>query len=221
MNIRIFIDLVMTALILTAMAFRIIGGITHEIIGVAVIVLFIWHNILNYRYYRGLVRKNIKKRRAGTAINLLLLLTATVLAVSGILHSKDLFGLASEESNSVAGSWKIHALAAYWTFVLISVHLGIYWNTIFGKFPFKHNIYAVYALRITAAIIALLGIRAFFVRNLASKLVLYYSFDFWHTSEPAISYIASYLTIMVMLSFISYYVLKVTKRNLFVAKLCR
>lgn len=218
MNIRIFIDLAMTALILTAMAFRIIGGITHEIIGVAVIILFIWHNILNYRYYRGLARK---KRYAGTAINLLLLLTATVLAISGILHSKDLFGLASEENNSVAGSWKIHALAAYWTFVLISVHLGIYWNTIFGKFPFKHNVYAVYALRITAAIIALLGIRAFFVRNLASKLVLYYSFDFWHTSEPAISYIASYLTIMVMLSFISYYVLKVTKRNLFVAKSCR
>ena len=202
----------MTVLILTAMAYRIIGGITHEITGLAAIVFFICHNILNYRWYRNLTEKKYTFRRyAITAVNLLLILTALVLAVSGILHSKELFGLATEENDSFAGSWQIHTLAAYWTFVLISVHLGMYWNTISGKFWPKRSIAVAYVLRAAAAVTALWGIKAFIARNLGSKLILYYSFDFWHTGEHAFSYMASYLTIMVMLAFTTYYILRIKK----------
>lgn len=212
MNIRIALDSAMTVLILTAMAYRIIGGIAHEITGVAAIALFICHNILNYRWYRNLAAKRYTGRRyAVTAVNVLLVLNALVLAVSGILHSKDLFGLASEENDSFAGRWQIHALAAYWTFVLISVHLGIYWNTIAGKFWPRRSAIMAYALRAAAAITALWGIKACLERNLGSKLILYYSFDFWHTEEHALSYMASYFTIMVMLSFTTYYILKIKK----------
>jgi hypothetical protein len=194
------------------MAYRIIGGITHEIIGITIFALFITHNLLNIRWYRTIGKGGYTKRRYGIiTVNLLLAVTALVLVVSGILHSKELFGLATEEDkNSVFGAWQIHALAAYWVFVLVSVHLGIYWSTIVSKFwPAAKPLTII--LRISAAIAALWGIRAVLERKLGSKLILYYSFDFWHTGESVYSYMASYLTIMILFAFVTYYCLRIKK----------
>jgi hypothetical protein len=213
MNVRIAVDLAMAALILTAMAYRIIGGITHEIIGITTFALFTTHNLLNLRWYKTIGKGGYTKRRYGIiTVNLLLAMTALVLVVSGILHSKELFGLATEEDkNSVFGAWQIHALAAYWVFVLVSVHLGIYWSTIVNKFWPAANRTLCNIFRIGVAIAALWGIRAVLERKLGSKLILYYSFDFWHTSEPIYSYMASYLTIMILFASVTYYCLRIRK----------
>jgi hypothetical protein len=222
MNKQMGVDLAMIVLILVAIAYRIIGGITHEIVGMLVLALFIVHNILNFRWYKTIGKGRYTKRRYGiSAVNILLAVTAIVLLISGICHSKELFGLANKDENSVFGAWQIHVLAAYWMFVLVSVHLGIYWSTVISKFWPSGSRTAGYVLRLTASIAALFGIYACMSRNLGSKLILYYSFDFWHTGEPLFFYIASYLTIMILFCFITYYLLKAKKIIRDVAKHCR
>ncbi len=216
MNRKIALDLIMTALVLVLLAYRIIGGVTHELIGLTMLVLFVLHNWLNVGWYKTLGKGRYNGRRIFiTSVNVLLFVSALVLICSGILHSKELFGFTYEEENSLAGGWEIHSLAAYWMFLLMSIHLGFYWKRVINRlFPYNGRRLTI-TLRLTAALVALWGIKAFFSRNLASKLILHYSFDFWHTSEPAWSYMASYLTIMVLFAFATYYLLKL---NLFHAR---
>jgi hypothetical protein len=47
---RIIVDLVMTSLFLCALAYRIIGDIAHEWIGVSFFAVHIAHNIINLRW---------------------------------------------------------------------------------------------------------------------------------------------------------------------------
>lgn len=208
-NKRLIIDILMTICILTAMSYRIIGGIYHEIAGIIMLVLFIIHNILNIDWYKRLKKGSFKWQRIIITITTFLLLVSfLILIITGILHSKELFGLASEEDNSLSAAWQIHALAAYWTFIFISIHLGIYWSTILNKILFIKNKISITALRITGILISIAGIKECMDRNIGSKLILYYSFDFWHTSEALYSYMASYVSIMTLIAFISYYIIR-------------
>lgn len=214
MNIKIIIDLLLICLFLTAMSFRVFGGIYHEITGVIIFAVFIMHSIINIKWYKNLKKGRYQwKRKAVLCINLLLLLCAFMLILTGILHSKELFHLASEEDNSLMGSWKIHTLAAYWSFMLISIHLGIYWSTMLNKIYRNKSKKGISVLRISGILVSVYGIMEFVNRKIASKLILYYSFDFWHTSEPLYSYMLSYLSIMVTVAFISYYVIRFKKKN--------
>ena len=47
---RMIIDIGMTAVLLCLMAYSLIGELTHEILGVAMFVLFTVHHILNRRW---------------------------------------------------------------------------------------------------------------------------------------------------------------------------
>lgn len=213
MNKRIFIDLLLLCLFLTAMSFRIIGGIYHEITGIVIFVLFIIHNVINIQWYKNLNTGEYKwKRRLILCINLMLIIFAILLILTGILHSKELFHLVSEDDNSIMGSWKIHSLAAYWTFLLISIHLGIYWSYILNKIYHNKSRIGIILLRVSGALFSVYGVVEFIDRKILSKLVLYYSFDFWHTSEPLHTYLISYLSIMTMVAFLSYYFIRFRKR---------
>lgn len=213
MNIRIFIDLLLICLFLTAMSFKIIGGIYHEITGMIIFTVFIIHNIINIKWYKNLKTGTYNwRRKAILCINLMLIICAFLLILTGILHSKELFHLASEEDNSIMGSWKIHSLAAYWTFMLISIHLGIYWSFILNKIYHNKNKKGIVLLRISGVCLSVYGIVEFIDKKILSKLILYYSFDFWHTSEPLYSYIISCFSIMTMVAFISYYTIRFKKK---------
>lgn len=52
--VKIGIDFIMTILLLLLMAFNLIGQELHEWIGTGMFLLFILHNILNYRWYKAI-----------------------------------------------------------------------------------------------------------------------------------------------------------------------
>lgn len=53
-KIKIIIDIIMTILMLLAMAYQLTGNFLHEIIGVTLFVLFFLHNMLNIKWYMEL-----------------------------------------------------------------------------------------------------------------------------------------------------------------------
>lgn len=211
MNKKILIDIIMLICVLCAISYRIVGGIYHEIIGLTFLSFFVIHNILNIKWYKNIkAGKYNRLRFIITVLNILLIICTIILITTGIMHSKEIFGFATDE-DSISASWKVHALFAYWFFVLASIHLGIYCHTILIKIPVYKNKKFIILGRIFFLITALIGIKEFMDRNIGSKLILYYSFDFWHTSEPLYSYIASYISIMCLFAFVTYYLIRIKK----------
>ena len=69
------IDIVMYVLFLLLMGQCVLRGAAHEWLGIAVGVLFVLHNVLNYRWYKALFKgKYTALRAVQTAVNFLLML---------------------------------------------------------------------------------------------------------------------------------------------------
>ncbi|MDR1731795.1 MAG: DUF4405 domain-containing protein [Synergistaceae bacterium] len=214
---RLFIDLCMTALLLFALAYRITGDAPHEWIGVAVSILFVVHNAINWRWYQGLFRGKYDLRRIlNTLVNLLLLATMTTLVVSGILLSRTVFAFMGFSGGMAVR--QTHTCAAYWGLVLISVHLGMHWEMIMAAMRrmlriTESNRLRTTVLRITAALICVYGVYASFDREMGAKLFLGYSFDFWDPDRPAVLFFTHNLAVMGVYVCVTHCVLKLLTRR--------
>lgn len=128
------IDAVMYILFLILMGQCVLRGAVHEWLGIAVGVLFVLHNVLNYKWYQALFKgKYTVLRSIQTAVNFLLILAVLGCAVSGILISQHIFSVNS--GSAIELGRHLHLVVTAWAFVLMSVHLGMHWSlfTAIGK----------------------------------------------------------------------------------------
>ncbi|MCM1159045.1 MAG: DUF4405 domain-containing protein [Bacteroidales bacterium] len=117
MKIKVIIDLCMTILLLLLMAFQITGQQLHEWFGAGMLVLFLVHNILNYRWYKNLLKGKYNLVRVlQTAINFAVLISMLCLAYSGIVMSNYVFGFVAVKGE-MALARQMHMAASYWVFV--------------------------------------------------------------------------------------------------------
>lgn len=131
-NVKIVLDLFMTVLLLVLMVYPITGQLAHEWAGAGMLLLFIAHHMLNCRWYRGLFRGRYNGlRTVQTGIDLLLLADMLALMVSGIRMSRYVFPFLPG-FGSITLARRLHLLASYWGFVLMSVHLGLHWGMVTG-----------------------------------------------------------------------------------------
>ncbi|MDR1508505.1 MAG: DUF4405 domain-containing protein [Synergistaceae bacterium] len=211
--IRLIIDLAMTVLLLCAMAYRITGDVAHEWIGITVTALFILHNAVNWRWYRGIFTGKYDFRRVlNTAVNLLLFVTMAALVISGVLISRTVFAFMG-----FSGGMQIrqaHTAAAYWGLIFIAVHLGMHWEMIMAvmrrttKSAGTSSVWVIIIMRTVTALIVIYGVYASFDREMGGKLFLGYSFDFWNPDRPAFLFFTSNLAIMGVYICLTYYALK-------------
>lgn len=212
MGFKMAVDLVATVFLIGAMGFRITGTTMHEWIGAGAFALLIVHNLLNGRWYGALPKgKYGWFRLVNTGINVLLMVSILTLLVTGIMTSRVLFPFVSSPEGLFVR--QLHVLSAYWSLVLTSIHLGFHWKAVMtfvrkmaGQ-PKSSRLWST-IFRLTAVLIAVFGVRASFDRNVGSKLVMYYSFDFWNSDESVVYYFGSYLAIMAVWGFAAYYTLK-------------
>ncbi len=212
------IDLVMTVIMLVAMANRFTGNTIHELVGVLIFVLFIVHNILNRRWYQTVLNKgkNNVLRILNTAVNLLLLVTMVTLMASAVPISRTVFAFIPVNGGMIAR--QIHVLAAYWGFILMSVHLGMHWGMVIGVVSKMTGItgtnhICTMALRIMTVLIAVYGVHASFERDVGSKLILYYTYSYWNFDESAMFFFTDYLSIMGFCICVTYYVSKFVRNR--------
>ncbi|MCC4767000.1 DUF4405 domain-containing protein [Methanosarcina sp. DH1] len=209
---KLAIDLVMTVIMLVAMAYYLTGNVIHELLGVSLFALFIVHNVLNRRWYQTVIKRKHNGRHVlNTSVNLLLLVMMLMLMLSSIMISRTLFAFIPVSGGMIAR--QIHVLATYWGFILISIHLGMHWGMITGVarntpgIPFPNRSHT-FALRIMAVLIAVHGVYSFFERDVGSKLILYYTYSYWNFDESAVFFFTDYLSIMGVYICVTYYVLK-------------
>jgi hypothetical protein len=219
---RLFIlDFAMLALVFTAFAYRVSmkGVDAHEWVGVSVITLFTFHIIIHRRFYKNIFKGSYNLRRIiMTSVNILLLAGIVTLAVSGLMQSRKVLGFLHLPGG--ISLRKIHTAAAYGSFLLISVHIGIHWQRILNavrkvisKKPGVSSPLSTTLSRAAAFGFAAFGVWSSFYRNIFSKLFLGFSFDYWDMERPALFFFAVMLSIMAAYILLTHYVFKLSQKN--------
>lgn len=196
---RLVNDLVMTFLMLIAMAYYITGNMVHEVVGVVVLLLFIIHNFLNRRWYKAILKGTHNIRRIlQIGINLLFLVTMVLMMISAVLISSDLFPFIPINNDMMLR--QIHVQTAYWGFIIMAVHIGLSWGMIINSVRRMIGINATspirtIALRILAVLIVAYGVHSSFEGEMGSKLFIYNPFG-WFTDDFTIKFLIDHLSIM-------------------------
>jgi hypothetical protein len=214
---RLILEIAFTVLLLCSLMYRVTGDAVHEWIGVAVCAVCITHNILNWKWYKNIFKGAYNLRRSVmTAIDLLLVLAMAALIITGLLHSRTILAFLRLPGGMILR--QIHTTAAYWSLLLIGLHVGLHWGIILNAFRKMAKINGEnrtrkIAMRIFALAVAAFGVWSSFDRDMFSKLFLGFSFDYWPEERSAVLFFAVMLSIMGVYVFITYYALKLLERR--------
>ena len=131
--------------------------------------------------------------------------------------SRTLFVFTAISSDKVFFMRQIHLLAAYWTLLLASVHLGLQWNIVLGFFYkllglLKPGLLGAAVLRLSAVFLVFYGVKSSFELSMGSKLLMGASFTYWDFEASTLGFFISYLAVMGMYAIITHYFLKLVKR---------
>ena len=198
------VDLLMTVLLLLLMAFQVTGETAHAWIGMAMFALVLLHQGLNRPWYRALFKGRYGLVRSlGTTVNVLLLAFFVITAVSGMIMSFDIPFL--DASSWTHWARRAHLAGAYWSFILMGVHLGLHWGLAAGRLPggWKGTV-----LDSLAVLGAGYGLYLFLRADIPSYLFLITQFAFLDYEKAATLVLAENLAMMAFWVLLGYQALK-------------
>ena len=189
------VDIAMVVVLPFLMTYELIGEATHEILGIAMLVLVVTHHLLNRSWHTHLLRGKYSLQRAVmTAMDTLLFVLLILQAVSGIMMAKHTFGfLPHVGRRSIART--IHMTGAYWSFSLMCVHAGFHMLPLVRKLqkrPAWRKIAAVWML------ISIHGVYALVKRQLPGYMFMQIQFAFFDYDEPLVFFLLDCLMIMMV-----------------------
>lgn len=244
-KIRMPIDIAMTLLSIILMGgnYFFPADIVHEILGVALLLLWAVHIALNRRWYGAIFRGKYNPYRAmQTVVNCGILICAIFLMISGIILSNHIFTFLGIEKG--LGFARIaHLLASHWYFLFMSMHIGLHVSMIANKMCHKertachpeqntchpelvsgssgkemrkqvrHNRLRKILLFSILALACLYGIYAFIIRGVWKYLILQQQFFFFDLERGYILFAIDYISIIILFAAISHFVAAILKKN--------
>lgn len=130
--VKISLDILMALTFALLFNPRVFGGLTfHETAGLAISAAFLTHMCLNFRWVKNVTVKIFNKKLPGKVrfsylLNLLLLVSMTVIIVSGIFISRVLFPNIAIGDRHMFN--ELHNLASNAALVLVGIHVGVHWQ---------------------------------------------------------------------------------------------
>lgn len=212
-TVKLVIDFLMYVIILVLMSYMITGQKLHEWLGAGVFILFLLHNILNYKWYASLFKgKYSAVRTTKTITNAVILVTFLILIVSGIVMSLYVFPFAALKRYTAVAR-KLHLSLSHLIFILMSLHFGMHWSTVMGVFRkifFKGNRSSVRTmiLRIISVTAAIYGIFRFIELDFISYISMKVQFAFFDIGQPSVLFYLDYLVVSILFVFIGHYFTK-------------
>ncbi len=201
---KVFLDFILYLLLLLLMGYHLWGEVAHEIIGSIEICLFLLHNIINRKWYANIWKGNHSPIRAIIFfVDMLLILSILSLAISALPLSQHLFTLIPLNM-SLRTARAMHMMGAYWTFFLVSLHLGLHLGPHFRKGVKSYCLLALFSIY---------GLHALIARGLPSYMTLQTEFVFFDYSENPLFFYLDYLAISALGCFISVTFLKIFTRR--------
>lgn len=229
-KIRLPLDIMMTLVSIVLMGGNYLfpADIVHEILGVALFVLWAIHIFLNRRWYASLAQAsksitstNANDRRAygaifkgkynpyrimQTVINCCILICTIILMISGIILSNHLFTFLNIQSG--LGFARIaHLLSSHWYYLFMSLHIGLHMGRLF------QNVAAKIFPRIILVLVCAYGLYAFIARGVWKYLVLKQQFFFFDLERGYILFAMDYISIIILFVVVSRLVAASLKRR--------
>ena len=183
------LDIAMAVLTLILMGGNgLFDGLVHEILGVALFVLWIVHIVWNRAWIKSFLKGKYNALRiVRTVINVGVIVCVLFLMISGVMLSNHVFAWLGVESGA-SFARTAHMLASHWYLVFVSLHIGLHLSLfIRGKV----------ATGITLALAAY-GIYAFVARDLWKYLTLQQPFFFLNLERGYLLFVLDYIAIMAM-----------------------
>lgn len=202
------LNLLMVICFLVVMDYRFTGNAVHEVLGIFIAVVFIYHNVLNKRWYKTIGKGKLNLIRAVSVITNILLLTMMILVfVTGLLISQTVFPVFS--SSRMLWLHELHTFSAYAGFVLSAIHLGLHWDGLYEKFCRwrgidTENLSCVVVGRGISLIIVSYGIYASYSQQIGSKFLLQHTFSGWE-DVSLLMFVLDYLAIMGLYVAVAHY----------------
>lgn len=208
--VKSIIDITMSVILLFVMAYQVTNSLYHEWLGAGMLVLFIIHNLLNIKWYGSLFKGRYSvKRVLWTLINIAVLIAILLTVYSGMAMSRNLFSFLNLSTGS-ASARVIHLLACYWSFVLMSCHLGIHWGMMIAAVDKKAKKNAAFwwIMRLTALTAAIYGAVRFYQQDIYSYMFLKNQFAFLDFEKASVLVILDNAAMMTAFAYIIHYLMK-------------
>ena len=201
--IRIVTDVLMTISLLLLMPYSLLSETAHEWIGMAMLILFIFHHVLNRRWIKSVAKGKYKPLRIiQTLLVVVMLLLMLGSMASGILLSTHIFKDINIAGTSMAAR-QVHMFCAYWGFAVMSVHIGMHWNmavTMAGKLFKEPSVLRKWGARLIALVVA------------GEYLLMKMHFVFYDYTENVIFFMLDYLAVMILIAVAGYYISMLLKK---------
>ena len=139
-KIRMPVNLAMTILSIMLMGgtYLFPADIVHEILGMALFLLWAVHITLNRRWYGAVFKGKYNPYRVmQTIINCGILVCVIFLMISGIILSKHIFTFL-EIGKGLGFARITHLLASHWYYLFMSLHIGMHVEMIASKICHSH-----------------------------------------------------------------------------------
>lgn len=206
-KIRIILDASMTVLFLLQMAYHLMGNSFHEWIGIVLFVLVMIHNILNWKWYTGLRKgKYIPARLFHTVLNFLLLISCLCLMFSAVLLSPTLSAPLQLQATMLGR--EMHMIFTTWTFILMSVHIGLHWDMVVGaikKQITNRRCFCWNTARVVVLFVSIYGVYALISRGLPQRMFLQVKYVFFDYEESFVLFIGDYVAMLCLFAGIAYW----------------
>lgn len=208
-KIRLPLDIMMTLVSIVLMGGNYLfpADIVHEILGVALFVLWAIHIFLNRRWYGAIFKGKYNPCRImQTVINCCILICTIILMISGIILSNHLFTFLNIQSG--LGFARIaHLLSSHWYYLFMSLHIGLHMGRLF------QNVAAKILPRILLVLVCAYGLYAFIARGVWKYLVLKQQFFFFDLERGYILFALDYISIIILFAVVSRLVAAILKRR--------
>ena len=210
---KVIVDVLMTPSLLFLMGYQLWGEAAHEWAGAGMLALFIAHHILNRSWYKNLLKGRFTPMRVfQICVDMLLLISMLAQMYSGIVMSRHVFAFLPIDGK-MALARRLHILAAYWGFILMSLHLGLHWNVFLALAKRKARGAKPAKIRrllplLTGLLIAAYGATVFLIRDFPTYLFLQSVFVFLDYEEPAWLFLLDYICLMGLWIFVGHYLAK-------------
>ena len=214
-KIRMPVDITMTLLsiILMGGAYLFPSDIIHEILGMALFLLWAVHITLNRRWYSSIFRGKYNARRImQTVINCSILICVIFLMISGIILSNHVFTFLGIESG-LGFARTAHLLASHWYFLFMSLHIGMHVQMIAGKMKVPREGFSSIIVRTIFILISLYGIYAFIIRGIWRYLILQQKFFFLDFERGYFLFALDYISIIILFATVIHYINKLLQKG--------
>ena len=218
-RLRMPIDITMTLLSIILMGgnYFFPADIVHEILGVALLLLWAVHISLNRRWYGAMFKGKYNPYRAmQTVVNCGILICALFLMISGIILSNHVFTFLNIQAG-LGFARVAHLLTSHWYYLFMSLHIGLHVSMIANKIAQKKDAASESSnqesmpqssarkiiFRIVLALARAYGLYAFIIRGVWKYLFLQQQFFFFDLERGYVLFAVDYISIIILFAAIS------------------